>query len=74
MTVGAEKLVRMAEQIAANISTNSDTDVVAGELVAHLQRFWDPRMLSAFLSDADSGGTELSPVVAAAIEKLKSAA
>lgn len=74
MTVGADKLVRMAEQIAVNISTDSDTDVVAGELVGHLHRYWDPRMLSAFLSGADSGDIELSPVVAAAIEKLKSAA
>lgn len=71
MTVGAEKLIRMAEQIAANISINSDTDVVACELATHLQRFWDPRMLSAFVDSADTEGISLSPVVAAAIEKLR---
>lgn len=71
MTVGVPKLVSMAEQIAANISISSDTDVVAGELASHLRRFWDPRMLSAFVDIGDDDGVELSPVVAAAIEKLK---
>lgn len=74
MTVGAGKLVNMAEQIAANISVSGDTDVVAAELAAHLQRFWDPRMLSVFLGCADSTEHTLSPAVAAAIEKLKLAA
>lgn len=71
MAVGEKKLLSMAEQIAANISINSDPDIVAGELVAHLRRFWDPRMLSEFLNSADHASITMSPAVAAAIERLK---
>lgn len=61
----------MAEQIRTNISISSDPDVVAGELASHLQRFWDPRMLSEFVMGVRSGGREVSPVVAAAAEMLR---
>lgn len=71
MTVGADKLIRMAEQIAANISVSRDTDVVAEQLAGHLKRYWDPRMLSEFVSQAEGSDHELSPVLAAAIDKLK---
>lgn len=71
MAIGIKKLIGMAEHIATNISISSDTDVVAGELAAHLKKFWDPRMLAEFVTGAEGSGIDLSPNVAAAIEKLK---
>lgn len=71
MTIGIKKLIGMAEQIASNISISNDTDLVAGELAAHLKKFWDPRMLSEFVTEAEVSEIDLSPEVAAAIEKLK---
>lgn len=71
MAIGIKKLIGMAEQIATNITISNDTDVVAGATVAHLKRFWDPRMLTEFVSEAESSGVELSAEVAATIQKLK---
>lgn len=71
MTVGVDKLIKMAEQIAANITVSTDPDVIAEQLAGHLQRYWDPRMLSEFIGNANGSQFTLSPAVAKAIEKLK---
>jgi hypothetical protein len=67
MTVGTEKLVRMAEQIAANMNYTNDSEVVAAKISDHLARFWDPRMLEAIkvynLENPDSLSKELSIAV-----------
>ena len=70
MTVNADKLVRMAEQIGANVSVSSDPEVVADKLVDHLNRFWDPRMRQELCRAAGEGAL-LSPAVAAAVSRLK---
>ena len=69
MTVNADKLVRMAEQIGANVSVSPDPEVVADKLADHLQRFWDPRMREA-LCRAAADGVALSPAVTAAVAKI----
>ncbi len=71
MAVGIKKLIGMAEQIATHISISDDLDIVAGATAAHLKRFWDPRMLSQFVTEAEGSGVELSEEVAATIQKLK---
>jgi len=47
MTVKTDKLVRMAEQISANMAYTDDDHIVATRIADHLSRFWDPRMLTA---------------------------
>ncbi len=59
-----ERLVYMANQIAANLATDEDP---AGAVAEHIALFWDPRM-KKLIFDHDSGG--LSPVAAAAIHQL----
>ena len=71
MSVGADKLIRMAEQISANISVDDDSEQVGERLAQHMQRFWDPRMRAAFLSHARNAPRDLSPPLRAAARCLQ---
>lgn len=71
MAVGAEKLVRMAEQIAANISVDKNDDVVAASVAEHINRFWDPRMRAEICEYAESDSAELSTVVLKTVRRLQ---
>jgi hypothetical protein len=44
-----EKLVRMANQIAANSDYGSDKDKIAATVADHLTRFWTPAMRKAVI-------------------------
>ena len=68
MTVNVEKLARMAEQIATNVTISDDTDEIAQRLADHLRRFWDPRMRAALVASADD--LDLSKPVRAAARLL----
>lgn len=70
MTVPVDKLVRMAEQIAANISASEDPQIVADAVLTHIKRFWDPRMLDTFVGQANRD--ELSPILQRAHSSLAS--
>ena len=70
MTVGAAKLVRMAEQITANMAYTDDVEVVAARVADHLNRFWDPRMLKALAEVANGDADQLSPALKAAVGQL----
>jgi len=70
MTVNTDKLIRMAEQIAANMAYTDDQAVVAAKIADHLGRFWDPRMLQAIKEQAASEPASLSPVLLAAVTSL----
>lgn len=70
MSVGADKLVRMAEQIAANITVSKDPDEIAARLADHMLRFWDPRMRQTLLSAAGAEGFATSEPVRRAIRLL----
>jgi formate dehydrogenase subunit delta len=72
MTVEAEKLLKMAEQIAANLNYTDDqlaVDVkVAAKVGDHLTRFWDPRMKEALRLYADNNPAALSPLLQSALK------
>ena len=70
MTVQANKLLKMAEQITANMSYTDDEAVVAAKVADHLNRFWDPRMRSAFAQFAIDNPKLLSPVLRSAVTLL----
>ena len=62
MTVDVEKLLKMADQIVANMSYGDDTAVIAAKVADHLNRFWDPRMrttLREHFAEHDDTLTEL---------------
>ncbi len=68
MTVDAKKLLKMAEQISANMNYTEDQAVVAAKVADHLTRFWDPRMKEALRSYAESNPQALSPLLQSALE------
>jgi hypothetical protein len=65
-----EKLVRMANQIAANLDYGSDKEKVAIAAADHLKRFWNSSMLSAVIDGHNRNLLDLSPVAARAVEML----
>jgi formate dehydrogenase subunit delta len=70
MTVNNEKLLKMAEQITANMAFTDDREVVAAKVADHLNRFWDPRMKAAFADYAREHNEQLSPTLQAAVLKI----
>jgi formate dehydrogenase subunit delta len=65
-----DKLVKMANQIAANSDYGSDKDKVAAVVADHLTRFWTPAMRVAIIEGHRKKLIDLSPVAAHAVEKL----
>jgi hypothetical protein len=65
-----EKLVKMANQIAANSDYGSDKDKIAAVVADHLTRFWTPAMRAAIIEGHNRKLLDLSPTAARAVEKL----
>jgi len=65
-----DKLVKMANQIAANSDYGPDKDKVAVVVADHLTRFWTPAMRVAIIEGHRKKLVDLSPVAARAVEKL----
>ena len=61
------QLVKMANQIADNFAFHDDCE---DRLVDHIQRFWAPSMRDKLGAHIRSGATEVSPVVASALERV----
>ena len=59
-----EKLVMMANQIAANLAHDDDP---AGATADHIRLFWDPRMRQMLEAHGSAG---LSPIAASALAIL----
>jgi formate dehydrogenase subunit delta len=64
-----EKLIYMANQIAAFFAAQGRDKAVAG-VADHLKRFWDPRMRARLLKLVPDHATELSPFVIDALPLL----
>lgn len=64
-----QKLVYMANQIATFFASQPSVDASEG-VAQHINDFWDPRMRRRFFELAEAG-TVLSPVVAAALSKIR---
>jgi len=65
-----EKLVKMANQIAANCDYGADKDKVAAVVADHLTRFWTPAMRVAIIEGYRKNLVDLSPMAARAVDKL----
>ncbi len=67
MTDSTDTLIRMANQIAANLAHEDDPAAAAAE---HIRLFWDPRMKRAIAAYQGEG---LSPTAMAAVRRLEGA-
>lgn len=68
--MSAEKLVRMANQIADFFRTQNDDAAVAG-VTDHIKSFWNPVMRRQIYAHLDNGGAGLNPLALRAIEMLR---
>jgi formate dehydrogenase subunit delta len=64
-----EKLIYMANQIAAFFAAQGHDKAVAG-VADHLKRFWEPHMRARLLQLAPEHGAELKPAVREALPLL----
>ncbi len=66
--MNAQKLVKMANEIAAFFDAEPDRQVVLDGVAGHIKRFWDPRMRRELLRWLDEhGGEGLKPTAIEAI-------
>lgn len=65
-----DKLVRMANQIAANLAVRPGDEPVAG-VAQHISDYWDPRMRAALLARVAAGDPGLHPLVIAAAPLIR---
>jgi formate dehydrogenase subunit delta len=65
-----QKLVYMANQIAANFARRGEPAAVIAT-ADHIARFWDPGMRSKIIEQLDEPGTGLSAAAADAIRALR---
>lgn len=65
-----EKLIYMANQIAAFFAAQGHDKAVAG-IADHLNRFWDPHMRTRFLALAPTHKAEMDPLVVEAVPKIR---
>lgn len=65
-----EKLVHMANQIAAFFSTEGEARAVP-KVADHLMKFWDPEMRRSLLALAAEDDSGLNPLVRKALPQLK---
>ena len=64
------KLVRMANQIAANLDYGPDKSKSVAGVVDHLRRFWSPLMLDEITQYMATGDAELSDIAEQALTEL----
>jgi len=65
----SEYLVKMANEIAA-FYDGTDADPVAA-VTDHIKRYWEPRMIAAFVAHLQAGGAGLTPTTRAVAERLQ---
>lgn len=68
---GADKLVYMANQIAAFFRTQPADTAVSG-VAEHIRSFWSPAMRRNAYSHLDAGSEGLDPIARQALETLRS--
>ena len=65
-----ERLVAMANDIAAFFAAEPDPDSAADQVANHLKKFWEPRMRSEIQRCLEKGGVGLSPLARRGVERL----
>jgi formate dehydrogenase subunit delta len=67
--MNTEKLVMMANQIAAFFAAQGDERAIP-QIAEHIENFWDPRMRAAIRDHVAAGGAGLQPLTLAALQRL----
>lgn len=67
---GRDKLIYMANQIAAFFETMPHEEAVEGT-ADHINKYWEPRMRRQFFDVVESGGEGLSALALEAAPKVK---
>ena len=65
-----ERLVAMANDIAAFFDSDPDKAVAAEGVRFHITRFWDPRMRREITDHLQTGGAGLTPTAKSAVALL----
>lgn len=68
--MNTQRLVAMANDIAAFFAVEPDPDAAAEQVASHLRRFWEPRMRNAIRLVVQQGGAGLSPLAKRGVERL----
>ncbi|MCA2012755.1 formate dehydrogenase subunit delta [Pararhodobacter sp. CCB-MM2] len=68
--MSADKITRMANQIAAFMASKPHAEGVTG-LAAHINDFWEPRMRRQFFELIDAGGEGFHPLVLEAANQIR---
>jgi formate dehydrogenase subunit delta len=68
--MSADKIVRMANQIAAFMASKPEAEALAG-LANHINDFWEPRMRAQLFAVLDAGGAGLHPLVLRAAGQIR---
>lgn len=63
-----DHLVKMANDIAANLSFQADPDE---RIADHINRFWAPRMRQLLIDHAENDSDDLSKALLPAIKKIR---
>jgi formate dehydrogenase subunit delta len=69
--VDIERLVAMANDIAAFFDAEPDKAVAVEGVRFHISRFWEARMRRAIIAHVEAGGAGLVPTARSAISLLK---
>lgn len=73
MTGTLDKLIRMANQIAAELEHQQGANAAMATW-DHLWHFWDPRMRAQIVAHLDAGGAGLNETSRAGVAMLRTAA
>ena len=65
-----DKLVRMANQIAANFDGGRDESLAVAGVTDHISRFWSPSMRKQLIARWRENPSDLSPRAAQAIASI----
>jgi formate dehydrogenase subunit delta len=68
--MNVDRLVTMANDIAAFFAAEPDHAAAAGMVASHLTRFWEPRMRRQIVEHYRAAGTGLTDVAAAGVAQL----
>jgi formate dehydrogenase subunit delta len=66
-----QRLVAMANDIAAFFDADADKAVAAEGVRSHIARFWEPRMRREIIAHVTAGGAGLAPTAMSAVRLLK---
>ena len=68
--MNVDRLVAMANEIAAFFASEPDEQAAADQVANHLRRFWEPRMRRAIATHLQSGGTGLTHLARLGVARL----